>query len=118
MAKGGARPNSGRKKGTGGQFMRTQELVKQATEGGATPLDVLVKNMRYYDMMADATQERMQGLTGIERRELAKEVLGYTQLAKDYATCAAPYIHPKLNATTVDAKMQIVTQEAALKELS
>ena len=44
MARGGKRPNAGRKQGT--LTKRTQEIVAAASKGGETPLEYMLRVMR------------------------------------------------------------------------
>ena len=72
MGHGGARPGSGRKKGS--LTTKTQELLAKAALDGITPLEVMLKAMRLH-----AEDSKWDEAAGI---------------AKD----AAPYIHPRLAA--------------------
>ena len=70
---GGRRPGAGRPKGS--RNKKTLEQVKAVEETGKTPLEYLLEIMR--DKNRDADQRI------------------------DAAKAAAPYIHPRLTATTV-----------------
>lgn len=80
MARGGARPGAGRKRGAAEE--RTREIANKAAAEGITPLEYLLAQMRKdYPEDADAaTKARFDSL----RFEAAK--------------AAAPYMHPRLNA--------------------
>ena len=90
MARGGARPNAGRKPGTLNRFNR--ELLERAVEGGQLPLDYMLEIMR--DQSLD------------------------TRLRIDAAKAAAPYVHQKLSAISVDLATPDVTHEEWLKSLA
>ena len=90
MARGGARPNAGRKPGTLNRFNR--ELLERAIEGGQLPLDYMLEIMR--DQSLD------------------------TRLRIDAAKAAAPYVHQKLSAISVDVTTPELTHEQWLKTLS
>ena len=90
MARGGARPNPGRKPSTLNRFNR--ELVERAMEGGQLPLDYMLEIMR--DQSVD------------------------TRLRIDAAKAAAPYVHQKLSAVSVDLATPDVTHEEWLKSLA
>ena len=90
MARGGARPNAGRKPGTLNRFNR--ELLERAIEGGQLPLDYMLEIMR--DQSLD------------------------TRLRIDAAKAAAPYVHQKLSAISVDLTTPNVTHEEWLKSLA
>ena len=76
MARGGARPGAGRKRGS--LTKKTTEIAQQATAAGVTPLEFMLKVMRNPRRTPD---QRM-----------------------DAAKAAAPYIHPKLSAVQLDLK--------------
>ena len=90
MARGGARPNAGRKPGSLNRFNR--ELLERAMEGGQLPLDYMLEVMR--DQSLD------------------------TRLRIDAAKAAAPYVHQKLTAISVDLTKPDVTHEEWLKTLA
>ena len=90
LARGGARPNAGRKPGTLNRFNR--ELVERAMEGGQLPLDYMLEVMR--DKSLD------------------------TRLRIDAAKAAAPYVHQKLSAVSIDLTAPDVTHEEWLKTLA
>lgn len=73
MPRGGARPNSGRPKG--GANKLNDEARKKALADGISPLEYLLKIMRDDQM------------------ELEKRI--------DAAKAAAPYVHARLQSTTV-----------------
>jgi len=73
MARGGPRPNSGRPKG--GANRLNQEAREKALADGISPLDYLLGVMRNPEM------------------DLEKRI--------DAAKAAAPYVHARLQATTV-----------------
>ena len=89
MARGGARPNAGRKPGTLNRFNR--ELLERANAGGQLPLDYMLGVMR--DESLD------------------------TRLRIDAAKAAAPYVHQKLSAISVDVATPDATHEEWLKSL-
>ena len=90
MARGGARPNAGRNPGTLNRFNR--ELLERAVEGGQLPLDHMLEIMR--DQSLD------------------------TRLRIDAAKAAAPYVHQKPSAISVDRTAPDVTHEEWLKTLA
>ena len=89
MARGGARPNAGRKPGTLNRFNR--ELLERAIEGGQLPLDYMLEIMR--DQSLDP------------------------RLRIDAAKAAAPYVHHKLSAISVDLARPEGTHEEWLEGL-
>jgi hypothetical protein len=76
MARGGARPGAGRKKG--GANRLTEEAVAKAEAGGLMPLDYMLATLR------DATLDR--------------------ETRMDAAKAAAPYVHPKRAPVDADGK--------------
>lgn len=115
MSHGGARKGAGRPDGKNTKISRTQELIAKATQGGVTPLEVLVNSMRFYHEMAeDAVEQFRQSESAKQKAKLFRIVNQLKSSAKDYATAAASYIHPKLNAISapdggpIQAKIEIV----------
>lgn len=83
MARGGARPGSGRKPGT--RNKRTEEQMQAVEASGLTPLEYLLSVMR------DISQE-----TG-------KRV--------DAAKAAAPYVHARLNAVELSGSVGMTHEQ-------
>lgn len=83
-----ARPNNGRPVGSSNK--RTAETYDKAKKTGELPVDFLLKQMRN------------------DQLDLS--------IRMSAATSVAPYIHARLNATTVKADLTI-THEQALKDL-
>jgi hypothetical protein len=79
MARGGVRPGSGRP--LGAATKRTREIADQAAASGLLPLEYMLNILR------DPTIDN-------ERRDWAAEK-------------AAPYLHPKLIATTGETKVSL-----------
>lgn len=111
---GGVRPGAGRPKGA--KVKRTQELIAKAVEGGITPMEVLLNDMRQYHGMV---QEELTKLPEIkdekERADKSASLMKLQALARECAIAAAPYMHPKLSS--VDAKVTVKDHEAALRDL-
>jgi hypothetical protein len=84
MAMGGARPGAGRKPGSGKESTERRriamEVMRQLNREGVTPLEIFGKMMR-----GDKT-------ISLNQFEAAK--------------AAAPYMHPRLSAVTVDANIK------------
>ena len=78
MPRGGARPGAGRKRGS--VTKKTAEISRQAAAQGITPLEVMMSAMRSF----------------YENGDMEKAVT--------VAASAAPYMHPRLSASSVDAK--------------
>src|SRR5215216_1702956 len=79
MAKvGGRRPGAGRKPGS--KTKKTSALAKRLNVDGITPLEVMVETMRHHYAAGNLNEA--------------------AAVAKD----CAPYMHPRLNATTVSNK--------------
>jgi hypothetical protein len=72
MPRGGVRPGSGRKKGSATKI--TREIANKVINSGQTPLEVIIDAMRVAAGQKDWPN------------------------AVDYASKAAPYIHPRLQA--------------------
>jgi hypothetical protein len=92
MPRGGKRPGAGRRPGTlSKKTVARQQLASAAVERGITPLDLMLKRMRFHNAVADREvgkgDRADQGIIG-EALRAAHEA------AKD----AAPYVHPRLSA--------------------
>jgi hypothetical protein len=121
MARGGPRPNAGgkregagRKPGTIGKRTKAlAEIRDKALQSGITPLEVMLKNMRRADAMADAAERATisfarEALSKLDGEELltaliaeGKKVLGLRGFAQDCARDAAVYMHSRLATTTI-----------------
>lgn len=105
MAKG--LKTGGRQKGTPNK--KSQELIAMAAEAGATPIEVMLDNMRVaYEsakvaegeipvltpelLSADASASFKIILQAVQR------VVGFRKIAQECARDAAPFLHPKLSA--------------------
>lgn len=89
MAGGGSRPGErrgGRKKGVPNKASAARQAEVKAS--GSTPLEVILRRMRYHEARATAAIKR--GDKDIAERHLKE--------ADDAARAAAPYVHPKLQA--------------------
>ncbi len=91
MPRGGARPGSGRPRGANKVNAARTERIAAA---GATPLEVLVESMRYFRGFAAQFQAKGPNPDPVKFER-------YMKMACDFATKAAPYVHPHLAATTL-----------------
>lgn len=110
MAHGGKRIRAGRKKGSPNKATSARQAL--VTASGATPLDIMIKNMRIADAMADAAEKAAitfarEALSQLDGQELlnaliaeGKKIIGLRSFAQDCARDAAPYVHPKLAQLT------------------
>jgi hypothetical protein len=104
MAHGGKRPSSGRPKGTPNKASAKRQAQIAAT--GASPLDVMLGNMRFAHEQADGVLRQLlagdtSAIPAVEGKAPSaidgiREVLRLRQIAQDAAKDAAPYVHPKL----------------------
>ena len=90
MRHGGSRPGAGRKPGTINRF--SKDLLEKASQSGLLPVDYMLGVMR--DESLDS------------------------RLRIDAAKAAAPYVHQKLSAISVDLTTPDVTHEEWLKSLA
>lgn len=112
--RGGERAGAGRPKGAPSK--RTQEAIDKAIGDGLTPLQVLMDGMRWYQELAEREHAKIKGKEFLEENEeLFKVIKDLKNNARDYATAAAPYSHAKLSS--IEAKVAVTNQEAALTEL-
>ena len=113
--RGGYMPGGGRPKGALNK--KTQELIIRATEEGISPLDVLLNGMREFYSLAEREYAKIKGheFDSEDNIEKFKSVVGFKNLARDYARDAAPYVHPKL--ASLQANVNVNNVEAELAEL-
>lgn len=94
MARGGKRPNAGRKPGTVSEATsRRKAVAEKALAEGISPLDVMLTTMRtLWDQAVDETGKVVN--------------IGKAMQANVVAKDAAPFIHAKLSSVnaTVDAQ--------------
>jgi hypothetical protein len=80
MARGGARPGAGRKRGSTNQ--KSREIAEKALASGLTPLEYML------DLMRQPAPETEDVMAKVRHSEMRFEA----------AKAAAPYVHPRLNA--------------------
>ena len=86
MAKGGARPGAGRKKG--GKNAKSAAIAQKAAAAGITPLEYML------DLMRKEPPEDAEPAT----------LVSYAALRFEAAKAAAPYVHPRLAAVEHSGK--------------
>lgn len=121
------RPHNNRGQGRkpGGLNQRTKALravAEKAIAEGVHPLEVMLDNMRFYHEKADVLQVAildkvtakgvLKGEDAMKMLNEFKELGEFRMKAQSCAVDAAPYVHPKLSATTVDAKVTHSIEEA------
>ncbi|MCE2563366.1 hypothetical protein [Komagataeibacter sp. FNDCF1] len=95
--RGGARPGAGRKKGSLTEAKKigrevSSRVTKKLADASATPLDIMARVM--------------QGDVSI------------TEMQFEAAKAAAPYIHPKLSAIQMDARVRRSVEDMTDEELA
>jgi hypothetical protein len=112
MARGGARPNAGRKAGASSE--KTREVAnKVAADGDVTPLEVMVATMRAIYEKAVAGKD----VEDVETGKVSSPLQLYV-MAADVASKAAPFIHPKLSSVEMNANVTTRTLAEELAELN
>jgi hypothetical protein len=111
--RGGARPGSGRKKGSVSKATQKRRAdAIAAAQAGVTPLEVMLKRMRFH-------YERAEQFFADGSDEALKAVASELEQAGDAAKDAAPYVHPRL-ATLTDPKgtgpITVVIRQFAFSE--
>lgn len=105
MPVGGARPGSGRKKGSGSK--KTREIAERAAASGISPLEVMVDAMRHAYNQAQLVAD-------------PKEKSIYLKLASEHAHDAAPFMHPRLQPVdgrgSTDQVINIIIQKLGDKK--
>ncbi|CAL62418.1 Conserved hypothetical protein [Herminiimonas arsenicoxydans] len=90
--RGGARPNAGRKKSA--TTVRTREIAEKViseAKEGESPLEVMMRVMAGFLRAAETASNS-------EDADERKSSIKLLVLAKDAASAAAPYVHPRLAA--------------------
>jgi hypothetical protein len=85
---GGPQPNAGRKKG--GMNARTKMLrsiADNAVKKGRSPLDIMLKNMRFYDEKAESMLAVVESKLG-DKKVVAAEILALLQEMSNYRMSA------------------------------
>jgi hypothetical protein len=106
MAKGGKRVGAGRPLGSVGT--KTREIANRAIKEGITPLEVMLRNMRHFNKLAESAEAVLSELSvdAVANMQPAdqfkhllaevKKAAGLRELAQNCARDAAPFIHPRL----------------------
>lgn len=95
----GAKPGQrfgGRAKGTRNHASIARE--REVKESGATPLDVMIEDMRWHHSLA--LTEQAKGAKA-DKKLVTQELAAARDAAKD----AAPYVHPKLATLRTDMNL-------------
>lgn len=96
MAKrGGKRSGAGRKKGSANK--RTREIADKAAAEGITPLEYMLNVMR--SPMPPELQKAVDD--GSLNEDVVTALMNWHRMRYEAAKDAAPYLHPRLTATTV-----------------
>jgi len=92
MPRGGKRPGAGRRPGTlSKKTIARQQQASAAAENGISPLELMLKRMRYHNQMADRELEKG---AKADHDKIEKALHSASEAARD----AAPYVHPRLSA--------------------
>jgi hypothetical protein len=113
MPRGGSRPGAGRKQG--GYNTKSREIAERVIGEGSTPLEVMIRNMRFYDeeairlvneLTARGAPEPEEGEAGEVNASLVEQlrtILTLRKMAGEEAARAAPYVHPRVGYDSGDA---------------
>lgn len=103
---GGARPGAGRKPGTNPLATVARQKAVELLSNGRTPLDVMIGNMRFYDVDAHKLYEQLlvefhsrpKGMNEADWLKMRLNIIDRMEKLKDKAGLAArdaaPYMHP------------------------
>lgn len=127
---GGPQEGAGRPKGSVGQRTKAiRAIADKAIQEGVHPLEVMLDNMRFYHQKADVLQVAildkvtakgvLKGEDAMKMLEEFKELGEFRMKAQSCAVDAAPYVHPKLSATSADVTVthKVEEAEAAFKTI-
>jgi hypothetical protein len=124
-----AKAKRGRPKGAQSKHTLIVNAAREnAVQKGRSPLDVMLKNMRFYDEKAEAAmlwvENRMSDpkTQAPEVLKLLQEMSEYRMKAQKCATDAAVYVHPKLatieHKHTTDTVTKPAEEDMSPEELS
>lgn len=99
MARGGYREGAGRKERS--KTRKTAEIAKRAAEQGITPLEYMLEVMRSPMPPEIADQIAAMKAEGRLDAEIVGRLMSWHSMRFEAAKGAAPYMHPRLNATTM-----------------
>lgn len=117
-------PNpNGRPVGSVGQKTKLlREISTKALEAGVSPLEVMLENMRFFHQKADVLQvailDRVSAKGVLKGEDAMKMLIEFKELgefrmkAQSCAVDAAPYVHPRLSATSADVQVTHKIEEA------
>lgn len=111
-------PGAGRPKGS---LSRRTLMIRAAAEGalkpGKTPLDIMLKNMYFYDDKADKLLDDLVSKLQSSKKssptelvELLSELNSFRMSAQKCACEAAPFVHPKLSSQDVNVTTETVVK--------
>lgn len=123
MARGGARPGSGRKPGEANK--RSQEIAAKAQANGITPLEVMLRAMREHVELADALRDQaieaeaavlIGDVDADMPMKLRRAALGAIGDASTLAKDAAPYMHARLAQVNANVNADVRGQLRIVSE--
>lgn len=95
----------GRPKGARNKATNARQAAVKAS--GSTPLDVMLKRMRYHEHQAELAKRRKDGKA---------DEIQHLAAADEAARGAAPYVHPRLSAVQMSGNLTL-THEERLEKL-
>jgi hypothetical protein len=109
--------NGGRPVSASTEFTRTH--AREMAAAGNSPLDVMIKNMLFWDEDAAALAEKLitdfsKIADANQRAKLLKSIeplLKAREHAFDCALCAVRYVHPRMAAETAQVRSQAADRE-------
>jgi hypothetical protein len=123
VARGGARPGSGRKPGEANK--RSQEIAAKAQANGITPLEVMLRAMREHVELADALRDQaieaeaavlIGDVDADMPMKLRRAALGAIGDASTLAKDAAPYMHARLAQVNANVNADVRGQLKIVSE--
>lgn len=100
------------KKMQGARNVKLSDLAKEAALEGITPIELMLNAMREFN---EEAEEAFECAAQVEDKQRKEDLRSYgrsmIQMAVEVAKDAAPYVHARLNATTIssdpDAPLQV-----------
>jgi hypothetical protein len=117
---GGRREGAGGKKGmVKKRTLALRAIADEALLSGTSPLDVMLKNMRFYHEEADRLLASILGdVSGKKKKpealiEALAKLTSFRMSAQKCAVDAAPFVHATLKSVTVDGEVRHTLQAEA-----
>jgi hypothetical protein len=102
---GGKREGAGRKPGSlNKRTLALRDLSEEAFTAGVLPLEVMLRNMRFYDKEVGRLKRLLRRSDPAAAQSIRHEINKACLLSQRFAVLAAPYVHPKLSPVSASVR--------------